>query len=57
MSGTYTQWGRAWRASAGNERRQGNEEGANYGDYLADQNDNADKRSRTERVERMRRHS
>jgi hypothetical protein len=57
MSGTHAQWGRAWRESAANERAQGNTEGADYGDYLADQNDNADKRKRSERVERMRRHS
>lgn len=39
---SHAQWSAAWRASAANEREQGNEEGADYGDYLADQNANAD---------------
>lgn len=52
MSGTYAQWGDAWRRSAANERAQGNTEGADYGDYLADQNDNAADRERGEHVRR-----
>lgn len=39
---SHAQWGAAWREAAANERADGNPEGADYGDYLADQNDNAD---------------
>lgn len=38
---SHEQWADGWRASAAAERTQGNDEGADYGDYLADQNRNA----------------
>lgn len=47
---SHAQWASAWRASAANERAQGNTEGADYGDYLADQNANAADHDRAEHV-------
>lgn len=47
---THQQWADGWRASAADERAQGNTEGADYGDYLADQNGNAADRERAEQV-------
>lgn len=43
---THQQWADGWRASAADERAQGNDEGADYGDYLADQNQAAADRDR-----------
>lgn len=47
---THRQWADGWRASAADERARGNHEGADYGDYLADQNENADDRERADQV-------